>query len=229
MVQIPPAASLTGDIVVKLDSGQEYQIHKDFLHRATRRWEPWRSRAAASSVTSPIQLANVTDKQFLVLLHAVYVIMPNSSSYSLPKAGEQWADAQAVPDLLDMAAASHAMGCIGMLAVADQALMKQSCAIQSASELLLHWRQAWQLGLVGTQQRCTVAVMKLLPDMSREELAIAAELVPCVLAAVSRDAMAMFAEMHQYQNMWYPHASMSEMLCHAAICRGAIQDRIPPE
>ena len=165
----------------------------------------------------------------MALLHAIYAIVPNSCSYSLPKAGQQWSAAQTVPDLLNVAAASHGMGCTWMLANADQALMKQSCAGQSASNQLSRCRQAWQLGLVGTQQSCMVAIIKLLPDMSKEELAMVAELVPCILSAANKDAIEMFEEMRVYRNMWYPHASYGEMLNHLVFCQGVIRDRIPSD
>ena len=223
--------SMTGDLVVVLESGMRYQVHAHVLAKASQELAmamPTCESAEASP--SVMQIRGVTDAQFFMLLHAMYEYYPHQSKYSYAIANMQpWADALSVQDLLDLAAASHILGCTGTLALADKGLGKHVRALLSGNSVLGLCRQALQLGLKGLQVACALAIVESLPMMSDGDLAEAASMAASIWRAARLEVVEMLNQIESCYEERYPHASQGGMHYHAKTYKAELQGRIAPQ
>ena len=220
-----------GDLVVVLESGMRYQVHASILERVSQELaKAMPIHKSTESSPSVMQLCGVTDAQFLILLHAAYEYYPNICDYNWSVANMQpWAVAQQVHHLLDLATASHALGCTEMVTLADNGLAQQISALLSSNSALGLCRQALQLGLKGLQVECALAIVESLPTMSGEESAEAAGMVVSIWRAARLEVVEMLCQIDSRYEAKYPHASQGGMHYYAKSFKAELQGRIGPQ
>ena len=216
-----PAESMTGNIEITLDSGQQYRVDEmkmysesDALREMLLQVRP-RARAPAPSA---MVLPGVSDKQFHVLMHALYA-----------SDAATWAQHQSASDLWELAEVSHMLGCANVLALAGKALMRQSPRILFPSSAVGLCQRAQRLGRIGMQHEAAIAIMSSLPQLSTEDLAAAAELLPPLVSGARAEVVNALLDIESCNYWCYPHASQSDMLRRAKALKIDLQARIAPD
>ena len=182
LLQLPvPAQSHSGDAELVLDSGEVLRAHSQLLQLSSATMA---QSIANAAVGKPIRLSlpGLTQKQVLLLLHALY---------AMPKAAI-WADTLSLAELRALATTCHALGCTGLLEVSEAALMKRAGSFIAAHNVLDLYRQARELGMPGFQKACAKAMVKLLPNMywQLQHDSNSDGLVPILLEVVSQRTLA---------------------------------------
>ena len=234
-----PAASLTGDFTIRLDSGQQYLLHErlltdssELLERAVTAY-----KASAPGGDSVMHLPDVLDKNFVLVMeakYATYKIYKFSGSNSWyccydETKGPIWTDAHGTSELLELAAVSHALGCMKMLTLVDHALVKQVCTLLSTADALKLCQQAQQLGLKGLSYEIAIGLVKSMPTMTNEDAARAADVISAILSGARSEVIDLLGQIEARNYVGYPHASQDQMFDHTGKIKAELQARIPPQ
>ena len=229
MQVLPPAASLNGDMMVKLDSGRQYKVHHKLLRRASGIHDTDDLRyTLATEQPADIHVSGVTDKQLLSMLHALYACLDGSYFGSIAY-GQDWADAQSGTDLWDVAAASHAMGCIRIIALVDRTLLHKAELVLPVTDALELCCQARQFGLKAMQYRHAIAVVKSMPTMGERDLVVAAEALESIMSNATVEVIGMFEQIERCNSWGLPHKSQSAMLSCAKKLKADLEAIILPD
>ena len=225
----PPAESLHGDMMVKLDSGHQYKVHHEVLRRASGVHDTPELRAElAPEQPADVHVPGVTDKQFLSMLHALYACHFDRYFGSIIY-GQNWADAQSGTVLWDMAAASHAMGCTRITALADRTLLHKIDLVLPVTGALELCCQARQFGLKAMQYRYAIVVLKSLPTMGSEDLVVAAEALEFIMSDATVEVIGRLRQIESCNKWHYPNASQSAMLNRARELKSELQALVLPD
>lgn len=214
-----PVESMTGTVEITLDSGQRYRVDKMKLWHASNtlseKLQHLQLRRHAPA-PSAMALPGVSDKQFHILIHALY-----ASDVAA------WAQDQSASDLWQLVEVSHMLGCAKVLASAGKALTKQSPLILFPSSAVGLCQRAQRFGMKGLQSEAAIAIISSLPQLSIEDLAVAAELVPPILSAARAEMIDVLLDIESCNKGGLPHASQRDMLFRAQEFRIELQARMP--
>ena len=162
--------------MLALDSGEHFRVHTDLLELCS----PKLASLLNSSGRGHVHLTDVSGKQALLLLHALYA-GPGLSA---------WAQMQSPRDLADLARLSKVVSCSQLLETADKALVKY--VVNDIKQPKPTWHSPWlrastvvheymsahKLGLPAYQKQCAAVMVDLcsrrqLPTYHLESNAVA--------------------------------------------------------
>lgn len=152
-----PAHSHTGDVILRLESGESFRAHSNLL--------AWSSTTFAEAIVSAyphsqpfcirLDLPGISGQQALLLLNMLYA-GPDTPAC---------ADKRTLAELQQLATVCRALSCDKLLAIVDNILVKHCSADATRQNVLDLYLHAVEDELPGMQQACAQRVFQMVADL----------------------------------------------------------------